>query len=97
MKPNAPSEFRGPYRAIPTKLTGVHISELLPYHAKVLDKCSIFRAFTHRNGDHWAAAHWMLTGYLGANGSDRVPRKPFHGCHRILSDGAPSVSVFPVV
>ena len=31
------------------------------------------------NGDHWAAAHWMLTGYIGANGSDRVPRNPSMG------------------
>lgn len=76
MKPGAPSEYRGPYSSIPSALDGYPISELLPYHAKVLDKTSIFRAFTHRNGDHWAAAHWMLTGYLGATGSDRIPRNP---------------------
>ena len=76
MKPNAPAEYRGPYGSIPSSLDGYPISELLPYQAKILDKTTIFRAFTHRNGDHWAAAHWMLTGYLGATGSDRVPRNP---------------------
>ncbi len=79
MKPHAPAEYRSPYQSIPTKLTGVHISEKMPHHAEVLDKCTIFRAFTHQNGDHWAAAHWLLTGYLGANGSDRVPRNPSMG------------------
>jgi hypothetical protein len=55
------------------------ICELLPYHAKIMDKCTVIRSFTHGNGDHWAAAHWMLTGYLGANGSDRMPRNPSMG------------------
>jgi len=79
MKPNAPSEVRGPYESIGSKLTGVPVGELLPYQAKILDKCTIIRSFTHGNGDHWAAAHWMLTGYLGATGSDRVPRNPSMG------------------
>ena len=76
MKPSAPSEYRGPYESISTSLPGVQISELLPCHAKIMDKVSIIRSFTHGNGDHWAAAHWMLTGYLGATGSDRIPRRP---------------------
>ncbi|MCA9168388.1 MAG: DUF1501 domain-containing protein [Planctomycetales bacterium] len=79
MKPMNAEEVRGPYKSIGTKLTGVPICELMPYHAQVLDKCTIIRSFTHGNGDHWAAAHWMLTGYLGANGSDRMPRNPSMG------------------
>ena len=79
MKPAAPAEYRGPYSSIRSSLDGYPISELLPYHAKILDKTTIFRAFTHRNGDHWAAAHWMLTGYLGATGSDRPARNPSMG------------------
>ena len=79
LKPDAPSEVRGPYQSIGSKLAGVPVGELLPYQAKILDKCTIIRSFTHGNGDHWAAAHWMLTGYLGATGSDRVPRNPSMG------------------
>ena len=79
MKPEAPLEYRGPYQSIATNLPGVRISELLPYHAQVMDKCTIFRAFTHGNGDHWAAAHWMLTGRLGATGNDRPARFPSMG------------------
>lgn len=76
MKPNAPSEVRGPYQSIATNVTGVRFGEHCSQQAKVMDKCTLIRSFTHGNGDHWAAAHWMLTGHLGATGSDRVPRNP---------------------
>ena len=79
MKPEAPSEYRGPYRPIPSNVDGIQVSELLPYHAKIMDKATVFRGFTHGNGDHWAAAHWLLTGYLGATGSDRKARNPSMG------------------
>ena len=66
-KPDAPAEYRGPLKAISTALPGVQVSELLPNHARLLDKMSIIRSLHHDNGDHFAAAHWMLTGYLGSN------------------------------
>ena len=34
-KPLAPSEYRGPYRPIATRVPGMQISELLPHHARV--------------------------------------------------------------
>jgi hypothetical protein len=75
-KPDAPAEFRGPLKAIPTALPRVQLSELLPEHARLLDKMSIIRSMYHDNGDHFAAAHWMLTGYLGSNASDLAPQYP---------------------
>lgn len=79
MKPDAPLEVRGPYRPIGTTLAGLDVSELCPEQAKVMHKCSVIRSFSHGNGDHWAAAHWMLTGRTGATGSDRPPRQPSMG------------------
>ncbi|MDB4756889.1 DUF1501 domain-containing protein [Pirellulaceae bacterium] len=79
MKMDQPEEVRGPYQPINTNVPGIQVSELMKYHAKVMDHCSIIRSFTHGNGDHWAAAHWMLTGYLGATGADRVARNPAMG------------------
>lgn len=79
MKPDAPAEFRGPFEPIGTNVAGLDICELLPEHAKVMDKCTVIRSFSHGNADHWAAAHWMLTGRTGANGSDRAPRYPSMG------------------
>src|SRR5271155_5846733 len=75
-KPDAPAEFRGPLKAIPTAIPGVQVSELLPEHARLLDKITIIRSMYHDNGDHFAAAHWMLTGYLGSNASDLSPQYP---------------------
>ena len=79
MKPLAPSEYRGPFQQMDSSLPGLPVCELMPEHAKVMDQCSVIRSFSHGNGDHWAAAHWMLTGRTGANGSDRVPRQPSMG------------------
>ena len=79
LKPNAASEVRGPYKSIATTIPGVRISELMPYHAKVMDKLSVVRSFTHSTNDHFAAAHWILSGYFGATGRDKVPRNPSMG------------------
>jgi hypothetical protein len=76
MKPTAPIEYRGPYEPIDSSLPGLQVSEKMPYHARIMHHTSVIRSFTHGNGDHWAAAHWILTGYLGATGNDRPPRKP---------------------
>lgn len=88
MKPKAPAEIRGPYRPIASSLPGLDVCELCPEQAKVMDRCSVIRSFSHGNGDHWAAAHWMLTGRLGANGSDRAPRQPSLGAIASLLLGA---------
>ena len=79
MKPLSPSEYRGPYQSIASTLPGLDVCNLMPEHAKVMDKCTVIRSFSHGNGDHWAAAHWMLTGRLGSTGSDRTPRQPSMG------------------
>lgn len=79
MKPLAPAEIRGPWKPIPSALPGLEVCELLPEHARVTQHCSVIRSFSHGNGDHWAAAHWMLTGRLGATGADRKPRQPSMG------------------
>ncbi len=79
MKPLAPAEYRGPYQPIASALPGLDVCELCPVQARVMDKCTVIRSYSHGNGDHWAAAHWMLTGRTGANGSDRIPRQPSMG------------------
>jgi hypothetical protein len=78
-KPDAPAEFRGPLRSISTSIPGVQFSELLPEHARLASRMSIVRSMHHDNGDHFAAAHWMLTGYFGSNASDLAPQYPSAG------------------
>jgi uncharacterized protein (DUF1501 family) len=78
-KPDAPDDFRGPLRAIDTAVPGIQVSELLPQHARLMDRMSVVRSMHHNNGDHFAAAHWMLTGYLGSNAANLAPQYPSAG------------------
>lgn len=43
-KPDAPVEIRGPFGPIATRLPGVHVSEHLPRHARLLDKLTLVRS-----------------------------------------------------
>src|SRR5689334_5864933 len=43
-EPEAPIEFRGPLKAIDTAVPGIQVSELLPEHARLMDKMSIIRS-----------------------------------------------------
>jgi hypothetical protein len=78
-KPDQPAEVRGPLGAMATKVPGILVSELLPEHARVMDRMAILRSVHHDNDDHFAAAHWMLTGYLGSNAVNLAPQYPSMG------------------
>ncbi len=80
-KPLAPAEFRGPWGAIATKVSGIQICESLPLHASYADRMAFVRSLHHDNGDHFAAAHWMLTGKYGSNASDLGPKCPSIGSY----------------
>src|SRR5258705_845470 len=47
MKPDAPSEIRGPFQPIRTASPDIQISEILPLHARVADKFSLVRTMHH--------------------------------------------------
>lgn len=65
-KPEAAVEYRGPYGAIDTNVPGIRISETLPHHARHADKMVFVRSLHHGTGDHFAGAHYMLTGRFGS-------------------------------
>jgi uncharacterized protein (DUF1501 family) len=52
----------GPFRAIPTSVPGIHISELLPKTAKVMHHLALVRSINTREGDHGKGAYLMDTG-----------------------------------
>ena len=63
MKPNAPSEVRGPFNAINTSAPGIQLSEILPLHAKVADKIGFVRSVSHTGAAvHDAGWQMMQTG-----------------------------------
>src|SRR3954447_22495076 len=43
-KPQAPEEIRGPFRAIPTNVSGMQITEIFPRMARHADKFSLIRS-----------------------------------------------------
>lgn len=61
-KPNAPSEYRGPFRPIATKVPGLDVCELLPLQAKVADKVALIRSIHHTMSAHNDASIELLTG-----------------------------------
>ena len=68
MKPEAPSEIRGPFNPIRSNVPGTHVGEHISETAKVMDKFSLVRSFTHRNAGHGPADHYMFTGYHPVGG-----------------------------
>jgi hypothetical protein len=60
--PKPGRETGGPYRAIPTAVPGVHISELMPQMAQRLKHTAIIRSLNTRNGDHGGGARLMHLG-----------------------------------
>jgi len=78
-KPEAPLEYRGPWGAMETNVSGIRISAQLPQHAKHADKMVFLRSMHHKNGDHFAAAHWMLTGRYGSTTTNKAQMFPSVG------------------
>lgn len=72
LKPEAPSEYRGPFRPIETTVPGMEITELLPRLASMADRFSIVRSLHHERTEHSGGTNRFLTGYpsLAANLSD---------------------------
>lgn len=67
LKPDAPAEYRGDFKPIPTNVSGISVSEHLPLSAKQMDKFTILRSVTHPDAGHESASHWLLTGYKPTN------------------------------
>jgi uncharacterized protein (DUF1501 family) len=65
-KENVPDNVRSAFKTIPTKIPGVHFTEVLPQLAKVNDKFTMIRSMSYTpNGlfNHTAAIYQIMTGY----------------------------------
>jgi len=51
-KPDAPAEIRGPFGSIPTRVSGVRLSEHLPLQASMMDRLTIIRSMDCRASNH---------------------------------------------
>src|SRR5205085_10050126 len=55
-KPDAPSEVRGPFGSIATKIPGVRVSEYFPLQAAIVDRLALVRSVDCRaSTDHYPA------------------------------------------
>ncbi len=65
-KPEAVEEIRGKYKSIASNVPGLHVTELLPNMAKVMDKVALVRSGSHENDHHETASNWVLSGRFGS-------------------------------
>ncbi len=75
-KPSAPSEYRGPFGVIDTRLPGVQFSELMVEQARVNDRVALVRSVHHKTGSHTIGSHLVQTGYYlrnSQNGDNDMP------------------------
>ncbi len=61
-KPNAPSDYRGPFSPISTNIPGIQIGELLPRLAQRAHEYTLVRSLSHTGGGHPAGSLQMLSG-----------------------------------
>ena len=65
-KPDAPSNIRGEFKPIKSKVPGIWLSETMPKLAESIDKCTLIRSMSYTPKglfNHTAAIYQMLTGY----------------------------------
>lgn len=61
-KPDAPVEYRGPFGAINTSVSGLQFSELLPRQAALAHRMSVIRSVVHRGICHQQGLQTLMTG-----------------------------------
>ena len=62
-KPDASSDYRGPFAPIDTAVAGMQLCELLPHHARVADRFTLLRSLVHTGFCHQQGTHQLLTGF----------------------------------
>src|SRR5437763_12913112 len=105
-KPDAPSNIRGDFKPIKSKVPGIWLSEVMPRLAKQMDKATLIRSMSYTPAglfNHTAAIYQMMTGYT----PDRVspsgqleppaPNDFPHAGSQITRLRPPAVSMLPFV
>jgi len=68
--PKPKTNTGGPFRAIPTSVPGLHISELLPKTARQMHHLAVIRGVNTAEDDHGKGAYLMLTGRRSVPGME---------------------------
>lgn len=74
-KPDAGSDYAGPFATIATRTPGLRLSELLPRQAQLSNKFALLRSMAHTGGGHPSGSLQLLSGDPDAQ--DKItPVKP---------------------
>ena len=79
LKPDAPSEIRGPYKPIPTSVPTTFVGEHCGKCAKIADKFTILRSHSHADNGHQTGYHYMMTGRRADFGDGQGGGAPTNG------------------
>src|SRR5262245_28903567 len=63
-KPETPAEVRGEFKTVSTNVPGIQVTELFPKLATRADKFALVRTLAHKDNNHTAATHHLITGAL---------------------------------
>ena len=69
MKPDAPLEYRGEFKPIPSSAPDIQVCEHLPLLARQMHRVALVRSVRHEVNDHNAGAYYALTGRSPVEGS----------------------------
>jgi len=105
-KPEAPSNIRGEFKPIKTKVPGIQLSETMSLLAEQVDKVTLIRSMSYTPVglfNHTAAIYQMMTGYppdkVSPSGQLEPPSPrdfPHMGCH-IAKMKPPKETMLPFV
>src|SRR5687767_624891 len=92
-KPNTP--FGGPFRAIPTSVPGIHVSELLPRSAKQMHRLALVRSLCTQDNSHSAGVERIQRG----DPKNRGVTYPFFGSAvaKLLGPGASGLPPYVLI
>jgi hypothetical protein len=95
-KPDATSDYRGPFQTIATKVPGVRFTELLPRQAAIADRFTVLRSMSQTAGGHPAGSMQMLSGDMDTQDKPK-PRLPDWMCvsNRLIAERGPRVNPLP--
>jgi hypothetical protein len=103
MKPDAPDGIRSEFKAVETKVPGIHFCEHLPSLATHADKLAVVRSMSHEHTNHLNATHQILTGHPQPNAIfDKIASRDDYPCYASgleyvhpRRDGVPSGVMLP--
>jgi uncharacterized protein (DUF1501 family) len=97
LKPNAPSEIRGPFRPVRTNVSGIDIGEHFPLMATMAERFAIVRSVHHDEAPIHETGHQLMqTGHLFRGGQE----SPHYGAvlsheRGVRQEGVPPFVVLP--